>query len=154
MRGLLSGLLCVCLASMAAAQEKKPGPPPARFGITPDLETYPQGTAKQTLQSIAKALDRKRIEYVLAHLTDPSFVDEKVDSLGGKFDVLVQQTADHLNEDPKKTQLFRKFLTAGEVTESGTTAKVTHKDAPGRQVTLRQIEGRWFIQNEDTPEKK
>src|SRR5207245_5080159 len=92
MRGLLSCLLCVCLVSVAAAQEKKPGPPPARFGITADLETYSQGTAKQTLQSIAKALDRKRIEYVLAHLTDPSFVDEKVDSLGGKFDVLVQQT--------------------------------------------------------------
>ncbi|MFL5339623.1 MAG: hypothetical protein ACJ8F7_05585 [Gemmataceae bacterium] len=154
MRGLLSGLLCVCLVSVAATQEKKAGPPPVRFGIAPDLETYPQGTAKQTLLSIAKALDRKRVEYVLAHLTDPSFVDEKVDSVGGKFDVLVQQTADHLNEDPKKTQLFRKFLTQGEVTESGTTAKVTHKDAPGRQVTLRQIEGRWFIQNEDTPEKK
>ena len=154
MRGLLSCLLGVGFVSVTMAQEKKPVQPPARFGITADLETYPQSTAKLALQSIAKAFDRKRVEYVLAHLTDPAFVDEQVDKLGGKFDTLVREVSDHLNDEPKRTQEFRKFLTQGEVTESGTGATVTLKDVPGRRVTLRQIEGRWFIMNDDAAEKK
>jgi hypothetical protein len=146
--GLLATLLCFGLASIALAQEKKSAPPAPRFGITADLETYPQGSAKQALQSVAKALDRKRIEYILAHLSDPAFVNEQVEAFGGKFDALVQETTKHFADNPKQTQEFRKFLTQGEVAESGTSATVTLKDVPNRQVTLRQIEGRWFINNE------
>jgi len=145
-------LLGMSMIPLAAAQEKKPVQPAARFGITADLETYPQGSAKQALQSVAKALDRKRVEYILAHLSDPAFVDEQVQKFDGKFNDLVQETVKHFADNPKQTQEFRKFLTQGEVAESGASAKVSLKDVPDRQISLRLIEGRWFIMN-DTEKK-
>jgi hypothetical protein len=149
---MLACLLGLSMISVAAAQEKKPVQPMPRFGITADLETYPQGSAKQALQSVAKALDRKRVEYILAHLSDPTFVDEQVQKFDGKFGDLVQETVKHFADNPKQTQEFRKFLTQGEVAESGASAKVTLKDVPDRAINLRQIEGRWFIMNDN--EKK
>src|SRR5947207_361812 len=99
MRSLLACLLGLGLAGLAAAQEKKPAQPATRYGVTADLNTYPQSSAKEALRSVAKALERKRVEYVLAHLTDPAFVDDKVDALGGKFDELVREVNTHMNDD-------------------------------------------------------
>lgn len=147
MRGLLTVTLGLVLASSALAQEKKPAPA-VRYGVSPDLDTYPQASAKQAVTSILKAVERKRIDYLLAHLAEPSFVDTKVQEFGGKFDELVRETTDHLNSDVKRTDEFRRFLKEGSVEESGTTATVTLKDVPSRQVTLRQIDGRWFMNND------
>jgi hypothetical protein len=150
MTALTLGLLIVLVG---AGQEKKPVPK-ARYGVAPDLETYPQATAKQALGSILKALDRKRIDYLMAHLAEPGFVDQKVQALGGRFDDFVREVTDHFNDDPKRTEEFRRFLREGAVDETGTTAKVTHKDVPTRQITLRQIEGRWYMNNDVEIERK
>src|SRR5260370_8617357 len=91
MRGMLACLLGLSMISQAAAQEKKPVQPAARFGITADLETYPQGSAKQALQSVAKALDRNRVEDILAHLTNPAFVYAQRQNFDGKFTDLLTQ---------------------------------------------------------------
>ena len=42
----------------------------------------------------------------------------------------------------------------GNVEETGTSAKATHKDFPNRQITLTQKDGRWFMNNENEGEKK
>src|SRR5260370_9757301 len=118
MRGMLACLLGLSMISQAAAQEKKPVQPAARFGITADLETYPQGSAKQALQSVAKALDRKRVEYILAHLSDPAFVDEHGQKFDGKFNDLVQEPVKHFAHTPKQTHQFRKYLTHAEEPKS------------------------------------
>jgi hypothetical protein len=139
------------LAIVVFAQDKKSEQPPPRFNIQADLQTYPQGSAKQTLASIAEAVRRTRIDYVLAHLTDPAFVDSKVTQFGGNFDALVREVEEHL-KDPKHSQEFHRFLKEGTVEESGTTAKVTLKDLPKRQMTLKKTGDRWFLDNENEAE--
>ena len=153
MRVLLTLTVGLLMATGALAQEKKAAPT-ARFGVSTDLETYPQASAKQASASILKALERKRIDYMLAHLAEPGFIDTKVQEFGGKFDELVREATEHLNNDAKRTDEFRRFLKEGVVEESGTTAKVTLKDVPSRQITLRQIDGRWFMNNDVEAERK
>lgn len=153
MRIVVSLAVGLMLAGGVHAQEKKSAPVP-RYGVSPDLETYPQTSAKQAVTSILKALDRKRIDYLLAHLAEPGFVDQKVAALGGRFDDLVREVTEHFNDDPKRADEFRRFLKEGAVEETGATAKITLKDVPSRQVTLRQIEGRWYMNNDVEVERK
>lgn len=152
MRVMISTLV-VFWVGTAIAQEK-PAAPAARYGVSANFESYPQTSAKQALQSIAKALERDRLDYILAHLADPAYVDEKVQALGGKFPELVREFAEHLTDDAKRKQELIKFLTKGEVAETGTTAKVTLKDVPSRQMNLKQVGGRWYLLNDDAVEKK
>src|SRR5262249_33376313 len=152
MRWILALLAGFVLSGLAMAQEKKAEPPSPRYGVKADLEAYPQGSAKETLKSIATALERTRVDYILAHLTDPVFVDAKVKEYNGNFEGLVRDTEEHL-ADPKRRQEFQRFLKEGTVEESGTTAKVTLKDAPKKQMTLWQTGGRWFLDNENEAEK-
>jgi hypothetical protein len=154
MRRALTIALGLVVVVTATAQDKKAETPPARYGVTADLQTYPQVSAKQALASVAKALERKRVEYVLAHLANPDYVDETVQRLGGRFDELVREVATHLADNPKETQGFVRILKEGTVEETGTSAKATHKDVPGRQITLIQRDGRWFMNNENEGEKK
>ena len=154
MRGVLTFALGFLVVALATAQDKKADAPTARYGVAADLETYPQVSAKQALASVAKALERKRVEYVLAHLANPEFVDESVQRLGGKFDELVREVGTHLADNPKETQAFFRLLKEGNVEETGTSAKATHKDIPGRQIALTQKGGRWFMNNENEGEKK
>jgi len=152
MRQLTAFAAGLVILSAAPAQEKKSAPLP-RYGVAPDLDTYPQASAKQAVGSILKSLDRKRIDYLVAHLAEPGFVDEKVKAQLGNFDEVVREVTDHFNDDPKRTDEFRRFLKEGTLEESGTTAKVTLKDVPTRHITLRQIEGRWFMNNDVESEK-
>ena len=152
MRWILALTTGFVLSGLATAQEKKAEPPAPRFGVKADLETYPQGSAKEAMKSIATALERTRVDYILAHLTDPVFVDAKVKEFNGNFEGLVRDTEEQL-ADPKHRQEFLRFLKEGTVQESGTTATVTLKDVPKQQMTFRQSGGRWFLENENEAEK-
>src|SRR5262245_61113248 len=58
----------------------------ARYGISLDVKTYPQATAKEALASVLKAIDARKIDYLVAQLADPSFVDDRVKRVyAGKF---------------------------------------------------------------------
>src|SRR6267143_518225 len=70
------GLVCLATASSAQDEKKKSE---RRFGFDVDEETFPQKTPDETMKSIAKALNRGKVDYLLAHLADPSYVDYWVD---------------------------------------------------------------------------
>src|SRR5262245_17436415 len=110
MRGAVTIVIGFLVVTLAVGQDKKADAPAARYGVAADLETYPQVSAKQALASVAKALERKRVEYVLAHLAYPEFVDESVQRLGGKFDELVREVGTHLADNPKETKAFVRLL--------------------------------------------
>ncbi|HEV3146976.1 MAG TPA: hypothetical protein VGZ47_24015 [Gemmataceae bacterium] len=152
MRASLVLLVGLAILLPVFGQEKKPESPPDRYGVKADVEAYPQGSAKEAMKSIATALERTRVDYLLAHLTDPVFVDAKVREFKGDFQAFVRDSDEHLS-DPKKRQEFLRFLKEGTVQESGTTAKVTHPDVPKKQMTFRQSGGRWFLENENEAEK-
>ena len=64
---LLVGAVC---APYIPAQETNAA---TRFGVASDFSSYPQATPKEALSSVLKAIDNKRIDYLLAQLSDPLF---------------------------------------------------------------------------------
>ncbi len=123
-----------------------PAAPEKRYGLEADLKTYPQGSAKEALASVLKAVADKRFDYLTAHLADPSFVDDRVKRVwGGNFDAQVQDTRARL--DPSTVKLLGKFLKDGEWTTDKTTAIVKLKDMPDKVVRFQEKEGRWFLEH-------
>jgi hypothetical protein len=70
------GLGLIVLAANLSAQE------PAKFLTRYNIEfnpiNFPQKTPPEAMKSIAKAMENGRFDYMLAHLTDPKYVDPRV----------------------------------------------------------------------------
>src|SRR5262249_13863991 len=125
--------------------------PAARYGIEGDLERYPQASPKEALSSVLKAIDHRKIDYLLAQLSDPEFVDKRVQKVhGGKFEGLVEETAAKLANDPGEVKKLRRFIDGGRWKTKNNTATATLKDVP-EHVYFRNIGGRWFLENQHRP---
>ena len=145
MRMALSLLLAV--AGLVRADAGGP-----RYGIALDLKTFPQATPKEALASALKAIDAKRIDYLVAHLANPAWVDEHVRRYnGGRFEDQVEETRGRF--DPASVKLLRRFLGDGEWTDGDKEASVRLKDVPDRCLSLCKIEGRWYLENRSKPKK-
>jgi hypothetical protein len=121
----------------------------SRYGIAPDLKTYPQGTAKETLASVLKASEAKRVDYLLAQLADPAFVDERVKRLyGGRFEEQVEDTRARL--DPFTVKLLQRFQKDGDWQEDDNRVTVRLKDQE-RCLYFKKEKGRWFLEHTSKP---
>ncbi|MCU0703850.1 MAG: hypothetical protein MUF18_07715 [Fimbriiglobus sp.] len=78
MRSILAVAVLAAAGAAASAEELKDITLPTRYGITPSPEFYPQGTAKETLATAAKLIEKGRYAYILAYVIDPAFVDAQV----------------------------------------------------------------------------
>jgi hypothetical protein len=142
------------ILAVAGAHAQAPGEPQAtkRYGVEVNLEDFPQGTPKQTLGSVLKAIEDGRIRYLLAQLADPQWVDQRVKEIhGGRFDGLIEETTGKLSSDRTTVRELRRFLTNGTWEEAGDTASARLPDLKNRQVYLRKIGGRWFLENQQKP---
>ena len=138
--------------SLSPAQQPKE--PAQRYGIDADLENYPQNDAKAALASVHKAIDEKKIDYLLAQLCDPQWVDSRVKKVhGGKFEECVKETTDRLAIEPGIVEELRKFLREGTWGGDETEARVSLKDSD-HQVSLHKIENRWYLKNENKSKDK
>ena len=63
----------LCAISSGQGDEKKKSA--RRFGFDVDQVTFPQKTPAEAMKSIGLALDRKKVDYLLAHMTDPGYVN-------------------------------------------------------------------------------
>ncbi len=140
------------LLALVTAAAPQGAAPPKRHGVEADLKAYPQGEPREALASVLKAVENKRVDYLLAHLADPDFVDRRVKDNGGKLDELLKETTAKLLGDPGAAKQLARFLKEGEWQTTETTACVRLKDVPDRSVCLRKIDGRWFMQNRYKPE--
>jgi hypothetical protein len=141
------GLLVLMAAVVSGAPQAKP--PPVRYGIEADLDNYPQADPKSALASVLKAIDNKKIDYLLAQLSDPQWVDDRVKTgHGGKLEGLVKETTGLLANDPTAVAELRRFLREGNWGGDDTEARVTLKDLPDKQVILRNIGGYWYLKND------
>jgi hypothetical protein len=132
---------------LAAEGEPKPG---ARYGLAPDLTTYPQDAPKTALASVLKAADAGKFDYLVAQLADPSFIDARVKELfGGDFEEQVKDTRARL--DPPALKELHRFLSDGEWTTSDSGASVRLKEVGDRAVFFRNIDGRWFLEHQSKP---
>lgn len=150
MRGVLASLVLALATVVPAAGANKPA---ARYGIAPDLGTYPQGTPKEALASALKAIDAKRFDYLVAQLAAPAFVDDRVKRLyGGRFAQQVEDTRTRL--DPFVVKRLRRFLSDGTWGEGKTEVAVTLKDLPDQCVYLRREGDRWYLEHRSAPKAK
>ncbi len=145
------------IATHAQDQPKKAAP---RFGFDVDELTYSQKTPDETMKSIAKALDRKKADYLLAHIADPLYVDYwinqyKKDFTKGKeqgkellaFDRLVGEANLYFQNDPLIIRDLRVFSREGKWEEKDDLAIGTADSIPARKVFLRKMGDRWFLEN-------
>ena len=131
-----------------AAATAQPEAPPTRFGLYLNQRLYPQSTARGALSSVLSAIDRGRVDYVLAQLTDPAFVDERVRRVyAGDFHGLVAEASLKLADNPAAIALLARFLKEGDWQENEGTATARLKDVPDRQVYLSRVGTRWYLEN-------
>jgi hypothetical protein len=143
------GTLGLVTVSLVAASAQDPGALPAkRYGVYVDLRRYPQGAPKETLASVLAAIDQKRFDYLIAHLADPDFVDERVKQLKGNFDEVVGEARMKYTDNPEAVKLLQRFLKEGEWEGGeGNTASVQLKDVKDRRVFFRKVDMRWYLEN-------
>ena len=116
--------------------------------------------AKEALQSAVKALEGKRVNYLVAQIADPAYVDNSIAEYkkffqkgpeAGKtflaFDRLVREVTTYYTEDPELLNELRRFAKDGEWDAKEDKASATVKALPGRQVFMKKLEGRWFLEN-------
>jgi len=146
---LLIGLVCV--AGVLGQDDSQS--PAKRYGISLDAREFPQDTPKKTLESALKAISDRRVDYLLAHLADPQFVDERVrKNHAGKFDEFVKESASKLSNEPESIKQLHRFLKEGEWEEGAASASARLKDVKER-VFLRKVKDRWYLENRLNAEK-
>jgi hypothetical protein len=156
--GLFVTVLCLTAGWAQAPKDGKKDEKPKdeqlnkRYGLEADLVYYPQDTPKNALESVLKAIGRKRINYLLAHLADPRFVDDRVKNYGGNFDELVRETTRKLIDEPATAKELERFFKDGEWEDGDTMATAKIKEVKDRRVFFHKIGTRWFLENRVKPD--
>src|SRR5207244_4109918 len=109
---------------------------------------------KTALASVVQALEDKRVDYLLAHLADPEFVDVRVMLYKGNFEALVKETSTHMVDNPAVVKELRRFLKDGKWKSFNATAEASLDEVKIRRVYFRKIGKRWFLEQRQLPEKK
>jgi hypothetical protein len=160
MRNRLLGcalLLPMLAALVATAQDEKTG---VRYGFDYNATLYPQKTPAETIQSIVNAIDNKRVDYLLAQIAEPKYVDAQVAQYKeqftkGKdeartflaFDRLAKETVEYFLSDPLVVKELRLFAKDGKWDVEDDVATGTAKGVPARKVFLKHLGDRWFLEN-------
>ena len=138
---LLSVLVLVAAAEPGSSEPEK------RYNQTLDLKKHPQDTAKATLSSFVKSIENKEIDYFMAYLADPKFVDQRVKDLGGRFEDVVAEARQKLVDDPATLKLLRRLADDGEWETKDDSATLTLKDAPDKPLHFVKRKERWYVEN-------
>jgi hypothetical protein len=159
---LLAGCVGLATAELLKAKDKSV----RRYSVEANLDSYPQDTPEKALESVIQAMENKAIDYLVAQLADPDFVDRRVQMYAERFpkakpeareqlafDELVKEVTAHMANDPT---LFKelKRISKGEWEKAETAASVSLKDNKEKRVFMRKIGNRWYLENRQTePEK-
>jgi hypothetical protein len=84
---LVAGVLLAACGLVAAQPAKEPE---ARYGVSAKPKLYPQGTPKEALKSAVGLIDKGDYAYLVAHLLDPKFVDQRVADRAKLFEAAVE----------------------------------------------------------------
>ena len=151
-------LLLPALVATAQDDEKKKEPPRYGFDYNPTL--FPQKAPKELMASVIKAIDIQRVDYLLAQLADPKFVDAQVGDYKAlfpkakdeartflAFDKLVGETVQYFTSDPILVKELRRFAREADWDVNEDAAVGTVKDVAARKVFLKRVGERWFLEN-------
>jgi hypothetical protein len=124
-----------------------------RYGIAENATKYPQSTPKEALASVLKAIEAKDFDYLVAHLAEPAFVDDRIKRVyAGKFEEQVDDTKARL--DALVVKQLTRIAKEGNWEIGKVAALVRSDDYPDRVIRLVPREGRWYLSHQfDPPEK-
>lgn len=126
--------------------------PLKRFGILQDSATFEQKTPMQLRKSLLVALESKRIDYLLAHLADPEFIDQTVQKhYEGKFEGLVKESAGKLIGTPLGNQL-QAILKEGVLDIQKNKATIKHPAHKDKTLYFRKSRELWYLENNSSPD--
>jgi hypothetical protein len=159
MRAIAVFLTGLAVVTNLAAQDTPEEKFITRYGVVSNFSKFPQDTPQKALASVIKAITDGRIDYLLAHLADPSFVDGRIEKLELQapaatkkearqllaFEQLVKETTDHFLEDPTLVKELQRFAKEGEWQVDDKVATVRVKSLPIRSVFLRKMDKRWYF---------
>lgn len=148
MRAALTLLAGLAVAAGLTARAPDKAPKLAnRYGVEVDQLDYPQAKPQEALASVLKAVEGGQVKYLVAQLADPDWVDKRVrDVHRGKFEDMVEETRAKFANDKSSIRELRRFVNEGKWDVKGAAASASLKDTK-KQVFLRQLEGRWFLEN-------
>jgi hypothetical protein len=144
------------------AQDGDKGKSSKRYGIELDTKKYPQTSPKEALGAVLKAIGDNRVDYLLAHLADPAFVDKRIATYAGQldsslneqtkivvaFDRLLKRTIENFLDDPTKLEELKRFFKDGEWADQENTAVASLKNLKARQVFMKRLaDNRWVLQD-------
>jgi hypothetical protein len=131
-----------------------------RYGFQSNQAFYSQKTPEDAVLSVVKAVENKRVDYLLAQLAEPQFVDDTMEEYrraipkGGDkaktilaFERFVKETTEYFLEDPSLVRELRQFAKDGQWKAEGDKAVGSLKNLQNRRVFLRKVEERWFLEN-------
>ena len=124
-----------------------------RFGLLLEAEVYPQTTPKELQASILKVLKRERYDYLVAHMMEPTFVDQRLQSTRTTAEQLGKEIKGKFEAQPELLKDLNKLLLDGEMTDAGTKATLKHKDVKNQQVFMKKVGERWYVENRMKEEK-
>lgn len=131
-----------------------------RYEIEENLVKFPQQSPQQAMQSVVKLLNENRLDYLVAHLADPAYVDAKVEAYSKLFEgppkavelvafnQLVKEIGEHFRLDPTLTEELRRYPKEGMWEVGKTKASARLPGIAARQVFFVEAKGRWYLQNQ------
>lgn len=131
------------------------------YKVAPNYDKYPQDNPKIALASAVKAIELGQIDYLLAHLVDPTFVSKRVQEFRSQitqnlseddkallaFDRLVKETLDHFKADPSAVKELQQFARSGEWQTTDNSAEAKLASVPTRRVFMTKVQQLWYLEN-------
>jgi isocitrate lyase len=113
-----------------------------------DATAYPQDTPKRALESLVKALEKRDLEYWIAHLISPRDRERLKEKHGGlQQAVEANSGAQHLERIKAQCEVMRQMLADGELKEGEDAGVKWARFKSGQRVLQleRQPDGRWCM---------
>lgn len=117
-----------------------------RFGIALDEASFPQNSPENLRKSLLKALDSDKIEYLLAHLAHPLFIDKNVREVHeGSFAKQVAETREKLKKGLKSP--LESLLKNGKLEVTEKTASLKDSSLKDFIITMNLENNKWYMEN-------
>jgi predicted transcriptional regulator len=94
-------LLCLAILPTVSFGQVSDLKVPVRHGVTLNIRSYPQGTPKETLASVIKAIEDSRFDVLVAHLIEEQLIEKRAAEHGKQL----EGDAEKKLEDLRKKQL-------------------------------------------------
>ena len=117
-----------------------------RFGIPLDEASFPQNSPENLRKSLLNALNSDKIEYMLAHLADPSFIDKNVREVHeGDFAKQVAETREKLKKGLKSP--LESLLKEGKLSASEKSASLKDSALNDFIISMKLENNKWYMEN-------